>query len=54
VEVAMATRTPVNDPLTLQRDFNNLGVADLLHAREINHIDLMRRANVVATAIDGR
>jgi hypothetical protein len=48
-----ATRTAVRtaDPLTLQRDFNHLGVAELLRARELNHLDLMRRANVVATAV---
>lgn len=46
----MTTRPRIN-PLLLHREFNQLNVPDLLLAREKNHIELMRRANVVATAI---
>ena len=39
------------DPLALHRDYNLLGLADLLDARDKNHADLMRRKNVVGTAV---
>ncbi len=43
--------TKRNDPLTLHKDYNLLGLADLLDARDKNQADLMRRENVVATAV---
>jgi len=39
------------DPLALHRDYNLLGLVDLLDARDKNHADLMRRKNVVGTAV---
>jgi len=39
------------DPLALHKDYNLLSLPDLLEAREKNHVDLMRRRSVVATAV---
>jgi len=45
------TKSPGTDPLTLHRDFNMLSLVDLLLAREKNHVELMRRRNVIGTAV---
>ena len=40
-----------DDPQLLHHEFNMLGLADLLMAREKNHVELMRKKNVVGTAV---
>src|SRR5580700_4645271 len=40
-----------HDPARLHHDFSMLGLADLLAARDKNHIELMQRKNVVGTAV---
>jgi len=39
------------DTLAIQQDFNQLNVKDLLEARDLYHVHLMHKQNVVATAI---
>ena len=39
------------DPLTAQTDFNMLSLKDLIEARDLYHIHLMHKQNVVATAL---
>jgi hypothetical protein len=41
----------VHDPARLHHEFSMLGLADLLAARDKNHIELMQRKNVVGTAV---
>lgn len=41
----------MTDPLSVQHDFNQLGVKDLLDARDLYHVHLMHKRNVVATAV---
>ena len=38
-------------PLSLHNEYATLNLADLLLARERNHVELMRKANVVGTAV---
>src|SRR5579871_4874824 len=40
-----------DDVLSAHQDFSVLSLADLLLARDKNHVDLMRRQNVVGTAV---
>jgi hypothetical protein len=40
-----------HDPTKLHHEFNVLSLADLLEAREKHHIELMRKTNVVGTAV---
>src|SRR5262245_9583217 len=40
-----------NGPLSLHNEYATLNLADLLLARERNHVELMRKANVVGTAV---
>src|SRR6266849_173248 len=40
-----------NNPLLLHREFNMLSLTDLLGARQKNHVELMRKKNVVGTAV---
>lgn len=40
-----------DNPLALHNDFNMLSLPDLLLAREKNHVELMRRENVIGTAV---
>jgi len=40
-----------DDPLTTHQDFSVLSLGDLLLAREKNHVDLMRKKNVIGTAV---
>ena len=40
-----------NRPLDFHNEFNMLDLPDLLLARELNHVELMRRPNVVGTAV---
>jgi len=49
----MNTRTHsyAHNPSNLHHEFSMLSLADLLEAREKNHVDLMRRSNVVGTAV---
>ena len=37
--------------LSLHNEYSTLNLADLLVARELNHVELMRRSNVVGTAV---
>jgi len=39
------------DPLGLHYDFDQLGIADLLRARDTYHFHLMSKENVVGTAV---
>ena len=39
------------DYLTIDKDFNMLSLNDLLKARDLYHVHLMHKQNVVATAI---
>src|SRR5262245_15714397 len=47
----MAATTQKNNPMLLHHEFNMLGLTDLLMAREKNHVELMRKKNVVGTAV---
>jgi hypothetical protein len=51
----MASRTDLTtrerDPLLLHHEFNTLSLTDLLEARQKNHVELMRKKNVVGTAV---
>ena len=40
-----------NDAISAHQDFSVLSLSDLLVARDKNHVDLMRRQNVVGTAV---
>ena len=40
-----------HDPLDFHHEFGLLSLADLLLARELNHVELMRRPNVSGTAV---
>jgi hypothetical protein len=40
-----------HDPARLHHEFSVLSLADLLSARDKNHVDLMQRKNVVGTAV---
>jgi hypothetical protein len=47
----MPTTSHTTDPLSAHQDFSVLSLSDLLLARDKNHVDLMRRQNVVGTAV---
>src|SRR5689334_7178835 len=49
--VAMPLKTPQKDPLSAHQDFSHLSLADLLLARDKNHVELMRKKNVIGTAV---
>ena len=39
------------DPLTIDKDFNMLSMQDLLYARDLYHLHLVHKKNVIATAV---
>jgi len=39
------------DALSMHENYNMLALADLLLAREMNHVELMRKAHVIGTAV---
>ena len=44
-------KTPSKEPLAMHNEYAMLSLSDLLLARERNHVELMRRSNVVGTAV---